>query len=488
MDAPALSGADGNYDSQKVQAQWLVRSVLEAAWSKSLDKMMLLELADNPTVGDNHYRFSGLLTDRYVAKRSWFYIMTLKNILGEYSFDKEIVDGYEVAPGFAFDVTTSSGDDVRIYEFRNDANAITYAIWSPTAEAIAPFTVEIKFPKNPTGNFEYHLNGEATLYFIQELNEKGKRRDWSQYVDVVNNKITNIPVSETPVFLRLNKAYPSHPSIPHVTNLTCTPGCCNAVDLAWQYAGTGLAGTRNHLVFYREREPGQACPAFNFVDCTLFANYTGNRRSITVTGLEAGKEYCFYVIPIGLYGTTPDVLEDALSCSTFVSDCSGCLLNITQQALSYDPNWSNAGGVNPELVADVELILGITGGGQNACTDVDGPPCNPAPGSQHPNEGWAFWQTPDPLFLPEPNTFFINFSTPKKINSIYAQDWTGNGNVLIEYKDCFCPAWRKLTSLVLRGYTTSSTLKKFSPLISPEPAMLNNWMSGMVSRFPGRSL
>jgi hypothetical protein len=264
VDAPALSGGDGNYDSQKVQAQWLVRSVLEAAWSKSLDKMMLFELADNPTVGDNHYRFSGLLTDRYVAKRSWFYIMTLKNILGEYSFDKEIVDGYEVAPGFAFDVTTSSGDDVRIYEFRNDANAITYAIWSPTAEAIVPFTVEIKFPKNPTGNFEYHLNGEATLYFIQELNEKGKRRDWSQYVDVVNNKITNIPVSETPVFLRLNKAYPSHPSIPHVTNLTFTPGCCNAVDLAWQYAGTGLAGTRNHLVFYRERGARASLPGFQF--------------------------------------------------------------------------------------------------------------------------------------------------------------------------------------------------------------------------------
>lgn len=83
-----------------MQAQWLTRGVLETAWSGVIDKMVLYELLDkNDFLGGNTYSYSGLMTQEGKAKRSWYYIMTLKKVLGDYEFDKEIFDGFELVSG-----------------------------------------------------------------------------------------------------------------------------------------------------------------------------------------------------------------------------------------------------------------------------------------------------------------------------------------------------------------------------------------------------
>jgi hypothetical protein len=431
VEAPKI----GAYDSQKVQGQWLVRGILETAWSQSIDKMMLFELKDNPVPGTDNYSASGLLTGRGVGKRSWFYIMTLKSILGEHTFDKEIMNGLVLDgnhPSEKF-IVNSSGNDIRVYEFRRGGGELTFAIWSPTQEAKTPFNCSITFP-NLNDYPEYVLNGGATLYEIIDMSERGKRRNWSSHVNGQTITINGeVQVSETPIFLKINKNLPTPPATNHVTNLQCTNHCCNSVKLSWSQS----SGTTNSLIFYRETTPGNPCPPFDFAECTLFSNNTGaNRKSITITGLEANKHYCFYVIPISYYGAPPDDPSLALSCSTTIMSCSSCLIPISSGQLVFGDN-------HPDLIAQANEILAVNQ--SPTCTEIG--MCD----NTQPLQGWTHWIDPSPA-LPEPNTIYISFqSQPKQISAIYAQDWIGNGDIRIEYRDCWCIDWRPLTTLKLKG-------------------------------------
>ncbi|MCY7330717.1 MAG: hypothetical protein LH618_19350, partial [Saprospiraceae bacterium] len=92
--ADPITGLDGYYDAQKVQGQWLTRGILETAASEAIDKMMLYEIRDDQAQGGT-YRFSGLTDFSGNNKRAWYYIMTLKKILGEYTFEKILENGVD---------------------------------------------------------------------------------------------------------------------------------------------------------------------------------------------------------------------------------------------------------------------------------------------------------------------------------------------------------------------------------------------------------
>ncbi|RMG86575.1 MAG: T9SS C-terminal target domain-containing protein [Bacteroidetes bacterium] len=249
----------------------------------------------------------------------------------------------------------------------------------------------------------------------------------------------------------MNKVEPESPTVPHVTGLNCESVCCGSVKLTWNPPGVN---TRNTLVFYREKAAGQPCPPFSFTESTLFTQNLGiNRTAAIITGLEVGKEYCFYVIPIGLRGNPPDNLDVAPFCSTTVADCAGCLINISASELSFDPEYENWNSGNLQLLTEDALeILSIQDGNPNTCAEIYGS-CDPLD-TEPTDEGWQFWWDPaasNPL-VPEPNTIFINFDTPKELSAVYAQDWNGRGNILIEYESCDCPdVWFKLTTLNLEG-------------------------------------
>jgi Secretion system C-terminal sorting domain len=443
VEAQPITGGDGTYDSQKVQAQWLTRGVLAAAYSKAVDRMMLYELADHPTVNNENYSYSGLLTKDGKTKRSWYYIMTMKFLIGEYIYSKAIkngVGGFTVQFKSGNNWVAAGWDKVRVYEFINGTEKV-YAIWSPTEAAVTPFAVRITFPSGTITT-----PASATLHKITELSETGQRLNWSSNVSgqTVTIDDVNTKVSETPLFLHINKLYANYYTPPaHATNLSCAAqSCCGSVDLTWT---PPAGGTRNTLVFYKERPMNTNCPTtFDFVSWTLFSNNIGfNRDRITVTGLEQGKQYCFAVIPISLYGVgiPPDNISAAqiLSCGNTVGSCSSCLINITSGELAV--------GAGSDLTTTKLATLLSADGIANGCTDINPADCT-NPNTVHTS--WTEWK--DPVVFPEANTFYINFTSPKRINAIFAQDWNGNGDIKIEYEGCNCPnIWNTLTTLKLEG-------------------------------------
>lgn len=426
--ADPIDGPDGHYDAQKVQAQWLTRGVLETAASQSIDKMMLYEIRDDKTLGGT-YRFSGLTDFNGSNKRSWYYIMTLKKILGEYTFEKILENGVE-----DYEITTDPpNEQVRVYQFSKGSSLKEkmFVVWSPTMEAHKKYKCSITFP-NSAFNFSSEQVTTGTLYRIQELSETGKAEVLS---DIVGQKVTVTDVSETPLFFKLETGVVRTPP-GHVSNLICTATCCGSVKLNW----INPEPTKNHLVYYHELETGEtACPPFSPVTYHLFANATGSFRStLTVSGLNNDKEYCFAVIPVNLYGLVPENLEAALitRCVTNAGSCNNCFIPITAAEVSFSAQYSQNPAGLAIITDQAQHALGISGEPLSCATLTQ--PCNT-------NQVlWNEWIAPGPS-IPDPNTIYIHFTKPKFLNTIFFQDWNGNGQVLIEYKKCNCQLWYKLS-------------------------------------------
>jgi hypothetical protein len=451
VDVPIITGEDGTFDVQKVQAQWLLRGVLEAAASGSVTQMMLYELRDEPQQGNNSYAYSGLLTAAGAAKRSWYYVMTLKHVLGEYVFEQEITDG---VGGFEVSTTdNNSGQIPRVYEFIK-GNERIFVLWSPTQQAYK-YTCDLTFP---SGQNIYIVNDKATLIHIQEMSETGRKEAWT---DINGQTVRNIPITETPIFLKIRVSEGGNYAQP-VSQLSASPACCQSVELTWRRNGL----TRNTLIFYQKTNG--TCPAFDFTKATLFTNYTGpNRTRITVTGLEPNTNYCFWVFPIQLQSGLPqaDLQQVGSVITTATTDCADCLIAVSPAEITLDPGYPvfNPTGRNA-LLCQVNQLMG-TGIGDLSCADTrSGVPNDPPPVFGNcpspfdpnvtvPYEGWTYWQDPNPSAIVAPNTFTITFATPKRIDALYAEDVNGNGTIKIEYRDCRCRSWSTLTTLNLDGTT-----------------------------------
>ncbi len=430
--ADPIDGPDGHYDAQKVQAQWLTRGVLETAASQSIDKLMLYEIRDDQTVGGT-YRFSGLTSFSGGNKRSWYYIMTLKKILGEYTFEKILengVDDYEIK-------TDPVDEKVRVYQFGKGPNLVDkmFVVWSPTMEAREKYECSITFPISA---FDLSLTGSGILYRIQEFSEVGKAE---VLYDVVGQKVTVTDVSETPLFFKLGPGVVRTPP-DHVSNLSCAATCCGSVTLYWKNPGH----TKNHLIYYYELQSGETtCPPFDPIRYHLFANTIGAfRSSYTVSGLNNGKEYCFVVLPVNLYGLVPVDPENAptTKCTTNAGACNNCFIQITAAEVSFSPQYSQDPTNLAIITNQAEYVLGISGA-PVTCSTL----------TQECNQNlvvWNEWITPSPSF-PDPNTIYIHFTKPKFLNTIFFQDWNGNGQVLIEYKKCNCNLWFKLSKVDFIG-------------------------------------
>ena len=428
--ADPITGPDGSYDAQKVQAQWLTRGILETAASEAIDKLMLYELRDDQALGGT-YRFSGLTDFSGNNKRSWYYIMTLKKILGEYKFEKILENG-----GDYIIKTEPENTEVRVYQFsKGDPTVIAnkmFVVWSPTMEAHAKFKCSITFPPGVGV-------GTGTLYRIQELSEVGLAEVLN---DVVGQTVVVKDVSETPLFFKLAGGVVRTPP-QHVIDLFCSANCCGSVTLNWKNFGA----TRNHLIYYYERQPGETtCPPFDPVTYRLFTNTIGSlRRSYTVSGLKNGTDYCFAVIPVNLFGLVPESLNNAPTtyCSTKTASCADCFTKVTTPEVSFSPNYAQSPQDLAIITNQAQHVLGITGPAVSCATLTQTCDVNQV--------RWNQWITPSTSF-PDPNTIYIKFNTPKVLNTIFFQDWNGNGQALVEYKKCGCPkTWYKLSKVDFIG-------------------------------------
>ena len=120
--------AYGNYTGRQVQAMWLTRAYLILS-SMGIDKATMYMCEDTGIEEEAVGKFgsSGVIGYEYdangnvkeVKKDSYYYLYTLKNTLGDYTFYREI-ESYD--------------ENVMIYEYKNYAGKSAYAAWCKTSD------------------------------------------------------------------------------------------------------------------------------------------------------------------------------------------------------------------------------------------------------------------------------------------------------------------------------------------------------------------
>ena len=148
----------------QIQGEWLVRAYILFA-SCGLDKatMYMCEDCGNDRVSVGKYGTCGIYgietyvdekdgktKEKMVAKDSYYYIYTLKNTLGDYTFTREIATG---------------DDNVWLYEFKNADGKTAYAVWCPTMDgtAVNDFQISINGSSAKAVNFvDNDIDGVTT--------------------------------------------------------------------------------------------------------------------------------------------------------------------------------------------------------------------------------------------------------------------------------------------------------------------------------------
>jgi len=169
--APAI----GSASAEEVQGQWIVRSylALAAAGVDRAQQYMLRDVNAGSTVKFNSSGLTSEKWNRHQPKRSWFYVATLRHVLGKTRFEREI----------------PSGDDcVRIYRFRSADPACRYvdAVWCPTSNQ-----EQVKdFPLNVA------TSSPATLVTLQPDSPTGQQTKLTP-----NHGCVTLTVTERPAFV-----------------------------------------------------------------------------------------------------------------------------------------------------------------------------------------------------------------------------------------------------------------------------------------------
>ncbi len=420
---PDIAGQDGF----TTQAQWLMRSLLETAASERIHRATLYELRDEPGLYGSHFGYSGLLDANLQPKPSWYAVLTLKNVLTGYRFaENSDADNNHVSDDIAQVISQpdSAGAITRVYHFENGTDKNIYAFWSPTKSGQS-YQASIQFPSG----FECD---EVSLVTIAEMDEDGQWTDWSHNIKYMNGGLVveNLPVSETPAFLVLNRSK-EDPPIPNITNLQATPLGCDAIRLDW----TRQSIYQKYFICYVRQNADDTPESFDFTlqGVHLVAdNLVGTATSTVLNDLDPGTPYWFYVVPVSLDGKLPDAWQtQSVFTGATPTPCdatpnnAGCLLNITPAQISYGYGAPLPSQVTELLSADFQ---------PNNCSQV-------ANGATSLNnwDDWD-WQNNNPMAT----TIVVDFQQNVRIDIIHLLDSYGKGKLRFEYQDCTCTNWKPL--------------------------------------------
>ncbi|HFA51483.1 MAG TPA: T9SS type A sorting domain-containing protein [Bacteroidetes bacterium] len=306
-------------DDNEVQAQWIARSFLEIAAS-GFDRAYIYELSDaTPPNTGSWDQQTGLLTADGQPKRSWFYVYSLKNILGSRKYSGELFNsGMCTGEEFDSDGTSNNTPCPRIYKFSNGNPCETiYAIWNPSAAGSAYTGYNYSLPLT-CGNV-------ATGIKLVDGSINGLETQLS----VVNGQAI-VPVSETPIFVVERPA-----NVPTCLGITVEETTCNSVTLALDAGGQDFD---SYQIWYglQGSIPDPDNPGFSPFDGNLTQfqhDVPGNIPSATVSGLDPGMSYYVYVLPQGANGIPADASGGPIYChvsvQTTMGTGGGCALPIT---------------------------------------------------------------------------------------------------------------------------------------------------------------
>ncbi|RMG28877.1 MAG: hypothetical protein D6730_04840, partial [Bacteroidetes bacterium] len=168
--SPQQARPIGNTPSERVQADWLVRSYL-ALFAAGIDQCIQY-MIDHVWAGGGGWLFgsSGLIDgNNSIALIPWYFTAGTLEVLQNATF-------VQVVP--------SGRNDVEIYEMR-DGNKTIYVVWSPTAE------------NNVVQNYQLPVTGtSATLMELQTNQPTTAKTGIS-----INNGTVSVTVTETPKFI-----------------------------------------------------------------------------------------------------------------------------------------------------------------------------------------------------------------------------------------------------------------------------------------------
>ncbi len=463
---------------QEIQGQWLVRAILEMSAAEGdpdgtpnngdeiyLDRAFVFNHTNDQTLGVVTYSSSGLLDDNESPKKGWYYLMTLKHVLGSHSLAADMSNGVTITNS-----TNSTGIGPRIYQYSGGGNV--YAIWSPTSSDAA-YTMDVTF-NNAFGNSAHYIK-------LKDLSEIGEKVDVSG--QVVGNTIVGLPVNESPIFLKLGISYsnPLGVSTMDPAYFDVESLCCNGVRLSYRSINSNgqFLSTRNMVYYARKSEmqaalmDGDPSDDWNAFDLSLTIETTNSGggpeitqviklhsenaglTSTVINGLEAGEEYWFWVIPVDMNGELTANIDpcdpnndlDKLWTDGTVGGCpiQDCIIDI-------DPIWVTtsypSGSTN-----EAKVIATLT--------DSD-PPLNC---------GWLAMDTIIPAntyhqYGPNAeNWFVIEFPHPYEINAVYWNDGQGIGIMEVEYQICNCEYWQPWTSLYTIDYHKWKVWNPIDPTI-----------------------
>ena len=135
---PTSSHAYGEYTGRQVQAMWLTRSYLIFS-ACGIDKadMYMCEDAGIEATATGKYGTCGVIAYEMdengntieVKKDSYYYLYTLKNALGAYTFDSEI-EAYD--------------ENVMIYKFVSEDGGEAYAVWCKTSDGTKAYNYQLR--------------------------------------------------------------------------------------------------------------------------------------------------------------------------------------------------------------------------------------------------------------------------------------------------------------------------------------------------------
>ena len=198
----------------QAQADWIVRTYLELSSMVFNKHGWLVERAFYQQLVDSDTVFTGFLKNKsldYSPKKSWYWVQTLKNVLGDFYFRKDISAEYFL-------------EGVRAFQFLNRANELALVLWMPTSVGQE---VEVII--------DLQRMGFGSMADVQMVTFKdGEESGIFSPVDCdLETGLATITVKETPIILKLNDK--KTPKLANKVN----PNQVRYVDLGLDYVQFG---------------------------------------------------------------------------------------------------------------------------------------------------------------------------------------------------------------------------------------------------------